>query len=68
MVEAYNFLKRFRAEVCLHRLQILYSEFYPLLVCFSSRRLLYWSCPLPLSRPLLLGSCNTDSLPDSGLL
>lgn len=68
MVEAYNFLKRIRAEVCLHRLQILYTEFYPLLVGFSSRLLLYWGCPLPLSRPLLLGTCKTKSLPGSRLL
>ena len=56
MVEAYNFLQRIRAEVCLHRLQILYTEFDSLLVGFGSRLLLYWGCPLPLSWPLFLAT------------
>lgn len=67
MVEAYNFLQWISAEVCLHRLQILYAEFYLLLVGFSSR-LLCWGSPSPLSRPLLLGTCNTNSLPGSRFL
>lgn len=42
MVEAYDFLQWIRAKVRLHRLQILYSEFYSLLMGFSSRFLLCW--------------------------
>lgn len=68
MVVANNFLQWIRAEVCLYRLQVLYFQFYSLLVGFSSRFLLCWGCPLSLSRPLLLGTCNTHSPPDSRLL
>lgn len=68
MVEADDFLQRFTAEVCLHCLQILYFEFNPFRVNFCSRFLLCWSSSLPLSRSLLLGTCNTNNLPGSRLL
>jgi hypothetical protein len=68
MVEAHDFLEWIRAEVCLHCFQILYPEFYPLALGFSSRFLLFCSCPLPLSRPLFLGTCIINSLPESRLM